>query len=340
MHQIGASELTYVVLTVVFFVLFGIALLVIIDHKAKIPGAFRNDPFSITGMRREHPVISFLTALILGSIILALLFELAVASFEFLDLGKKSEPPEILKELNEQRFSERMRHFHNEPAEDMVTRGKKTVCFYCHGDFPHAKKRMVRTLLNMHTQFIGCMTCHTNEKKIPEDRYRFQWLNYSGIDTKGPRFGTDVNPDTGYLVDTDDYFSKIVIYENTGDEEKLLEIPEQSDRGKEFLAIRDQLSDQDRDALKKRFHALVRPKGRACARCHATEAKSYIPFRELGFSEQRIADLTNLNIIGIVDKYREFYLPKLFDTTDSTNGPGQRTLPAGAPGKKQPPGKE
>jgi len=342
MPDIGANEVTYIVLTIVFFMLFGIALLVIIDHKAKIPGAFHNDPFSISGLRRGHPVISFLTATILGVIILALLFEIAVASFEFLGIGKEPEQPGLLQELNEQRFTERMRHFHNEPVEDLVTAGKKTVCFYCHGDFPHAKQRMVRTLLNMHTQFIGCMTCHTDPDKIPQDSYRFRWLNYSGIDTKGPPFGTSLDPKTGFLVGTDNYFSKIVVYTASGDEEQLLEVPELFGKGEEFLSIREQLSEQDRNALKKRFHALTMPKGRACARCHTTEEKSYLPFRDLGFSDQRVADLTNLNMVGIVDKYREFYLPRLFDSAEPQGNPGEEKLdkqPSGSPDADQPPGK-
>jgi len=343
MLDFGANEVTYIVLTIVFFMLFGIALLVIIDHKARIPGAFHNDPFSISGLRRGHPVISFLTATILGAIILALLFEIAVASFEFLGFGKEPEQPELLQELNEQRFTERMRHFHNEPVEDLVTAGKKTVCFYCHGDFPHSKQRMVRTLLNMHTQFTGCMTCHADPDKVPEDRYRFRWLNYSGIFVKGSPFGTNLNAQTGFPVKTDDYFSKIVVYATSGDEEKLLEVPELFGKGEEFLSIREQLSERDRNALKKRFHSLVMPKGRACARCHTAEEKSYLPFRDLGFSDQRVADLTNLSMVGIVDKYREFYLPRLFDTTGPQGNPGEEKTDrqtSGSPDADQPLGQK
>lgn len=324
MHQISPALITFIVLTVLLFVMLGIAMLVIIDHKAKIPGTFHNDPFSISGLRRGHPVISFLTTLILGSIILALLFELAVAMTELLGLPGDGEQPELLRELSEQRFTERMRHFHNEPEQDLITLGKKQVCFYCHGDFPHSKQRMVRTLLNMHTQFIGCLTCHTDPRKVPEENYRFAWLNYSGIDVKGPHFGTSINPDTGFLVDTDDYYSKIVIYAVEGDEKRLLEIPEQSPEVQEFLAVREQLSDQDKEALKKRFHAIVSPKGRFCSRCHAPEDESYLPFRALGFSDQRVNDVTNLNLVGIVDKYREFYLPKLFESDLSL--PDSKTL--------------
>ncbi len=324
MGQVSPQLVIFIVLTVVLFVLLGIAMLVIIDHKAKIPGAFRNDPFSISGLRTGHPVISFLTTLILGSIILVLLFELTVALTGFLGLPRSAEQPKLLQELSEQRFTERMRHFHNEPEQDLVNLGKKSVCFYCHGDYSHSKQRMVRTLLNMHTQFIGCMTCHTDPRKAPEENYQFAWLNYSGIEVQGPHFGTSTNPDTGFLVDTDDYYSKIVVYDTSSGENELLEITEQSSDVQEFLAIREQLSDQDKDALKKRFHAMVSPKGRFCSRCHIAEDKSYLPFRELGFSDQRIDDVTNLNLVGIVDKYREFYLPRLFESGLSL--PDSKTL--------------
>ena len=314
MNTVGPETIIFVVLTVILFVLLGIAMLVIVDHKAKIPGSFRNDPFSISGLRRGHPVISFLTALILLSIILALLFELTVAMTEFLGLTRDTEKPQLLQELSEQRFVEKMRHFHNEPKEDVFARGKKAVCFYCHGEYPHSKQRMVRTLLNMHTQFVGCMTCHTDPRKVPEDAYRFEWLNFSGIEVKGPHYGTSINPDTGFLVDTDDFYSKIVVYDTRGGQKKLLEITEQSPEVQEFLAVQDQLSDQDKEALKKRFHTLVSPKGRFCSRCHTPEDESYLPFRQLGFSDQRVRDVTNLNLVGIVEKYREFYLPKLFES--------------------------
>jgi len=186
------------------------------------------------------------------------------------------------------------------------------VCFYCHGDFPHSKEPMVRTLLNMHTQFLGCLTCHNDPRKIPEESLQFSWLNFTGIEVSGPPFGTSIQPETGDLVDTDDYYSKIVVSSDKGDGNGLLEIPETNQDVMEFVKIRDSLTDQDQEALKKQFHALVSPKGRFCSRCHTDENNSYIPFRKLGFSDQRVTDVTNLNIIGITQKYRTFYMPELF----------------------------
>jgi predicted secreted protein len=325
MHVISNQLIFFVVLTVLLFILVGIVMLVLIDHKAKIPGEFQDNPFGISGMRRQHPVISFITTFILGVIIIGLIFELTVVMGEHLGLfNKEIEKPEILKKIKYQRYSESQRHFHNIPKENKVNMGKKPVCFECHGDYPHSKKRMVRTLLNMHTQFVGCMTCHTDPRKRPEENYTFRWLNYSGIEVQGPPFGTDINPKTGYLIDTDDLYSKIVVFSQHEGEETLLEITEENSDARDFLLHKDKLSDEDKQAIKKSFHTLVMPKGRFCTRCHTAEEKSYIPFRQLGFSEQRIENVTNLNIVGIVEKYREFYMPNLFN--EQTSSPDVKAL--------------
>ena len=314
MQEISPVTTFFVVATVLLFILLGIAILMVIDHKAKIPGQFAADPFTISGLRRDHPGIAFLTTTILVGIISVLLFEMTVTLGERFGLFTEEKKPDILQTLHKQRFSERQRHFHNVMPVDLPNQGKKPVCFYCHGDFPHSKQRMVRTLLNMHTQFVGCLTCHADPRKVDEDKLRFRWLNYSGIEVHGPPFGTSHDPETGNLIDTDDYYSKIVAYEVEGGQAKLLEIPEDSPEAQEYLRIRYQLNDHDREAVKKRFHALVSPKGRFCSRCHAPEDRSYLPFRELGFSDSRVENLTNLNIIGIVQKYRDFYMPNLFNT--------------------------
>ncbi len=318
MHAISTQLITFVVLTVLLFILVGIVMLILVDHKSKIPGEFQHNPFSIIGVRREHPVLAFVTTFFLGAIIISLLLELGlVLGGHFGLFNQEVETTGLLKKISNQRYSEKQRHFHNVPVENKVDMGKKPVCFQCHGDYPHSKKRMVRTLLNMHTQFVGCMTCHTDPRKKPEKDYAFRWLNYSGIEVKGPHFGTDVDPDTGYLIDTDDYYSKIVIYSRQDGKENLLEIPEDHPDAKEFIAMKDSVSDEDRDGIKKHFHEIVMGKGRFCTRCHTDEEKSYLPFRQLGFSEQRISDVTNLNIVGIVEKYREFYIPNLFNEKSS-----------------------
>ena len=310
----------FIILTVVLFMVLGIALLVVVDHKAQIPGTnFQSNPFSIKGIhRREHPFISFLTMFILFVIIVSLLFELTVTLGEHFGLFVEKEAPNLIQELKLQRVTERNRHFHNEPVVDLLNLGEKSVCFSCHGDYPHSKEPMIRTLLNMHTQFAGCMTCHSNPEKIDQESLSFAWLNFSGIEVTGKPFGIDVDPNTGYLQETDDFYSKIVAYRKTAEGNVSLETYETDPKVQEYLAIKDQLSNADLDAVKKSYHKIVSSKGRLCSLCHTAEDKSYLPFRELGFSDNRIDDVTNLNIIGIIEKYKKFYLPNLFEENASS----------------------
>lgn len=311
-------EKIIVILAVLLFFGLGIAILVIMDLTAKVPGKFKNDLFSISGMRRDHPIEAFLTMIILLGIILALVLSLLATLMGEFGLFTKKEEPKLLSKLGEVRMVEKMRHFHNVPKHEFVGLGKKTVCFYCHGDYPHSKKPMIRTMMNMHTQFVGCMTCHVDESKLPEKDYQFAWQNFSGIPVKGVPFGTRYNPDTGQLIETDDYYSKIVVHTKTeAGVNTLLEMTEDKKEVQEFLAVRDKLNNQDREAIKKRFHMLVRSKGRKCSRCHTDEARSYLPFRQLGFSDKRIADITHLPFIGLLEKYNEFYMPDLLNPEGS-----------------------
>jgi cytochrome c553 len=314
MHTISNELIIFIVLTVLLIMALGVAIIIIIDHKARIPGDFVKHPLAIIGKRHDHPVISFITATILICIISFLILEVTIVMAERLGVfNHEGEGSNLLEKLHEQRFTERMRHFHNEPEQNLVDLGKKQACFYCHGDYPHSKTPMIRAINNMHTQFIGCMTCHTDEKKVPEDTLKFNWLNYSGIEVTGLPYGSDINPETGFLVKTDDYYSKIVAYTQQGGEDRLLELTEDDPEIQEFAALVSggDLTDEDREGLKRRFHKQILEKGRKCKRCHTKEDESYLPLQQLGFSVQRIEELTNLNIVGIVDKYEDFYMPAL-----------------------------
>ena len=309
-------ELLVIIAVLLFFAL-SIAAMLIMDLKSHMPGGVIGDLFTISGIRKNHPATAFFTMSILVAIILALILSLLATVFGYFDLFQKEETSELLTTISEERMVERARHFHNEPLQDYAQLGKKNVCFTCHGDYPHAKEPMIRTMMNMHTQFVSCMTCHVDPRKIPDEEVKFEWLNYSGIEVNGPPFGTDVDPETGLLVKTDDYFSKIVPYRTKNGINELLEMTEESQEVQDFIKVQDKLSDRDRIAIKNRFHKLVSPKGRFCSRCHTNVEESYLPLNKLGFSERRVDELTNLNIIGLIEKYKNFYMPNLLDSDKS-----------------------
>ncbi len=311
--QVTSLTGTIVISTaVIVIVLLLMLLVVVLDSKAQIPGKLRVDLFGISGSRQDHPIWSYL----IGSIVLLVIgsvgIQFIISVVSHIPVQIKDKPSEILKSLAVKSASEEARHFHN-PANTLALEGKKSVCFYCHGDFPHFQERMIRTLLNMHTQFLGCMTCHADPEKIDEDTITLRWLNYSGIDVNGPLFGTDYDKSTGYLIPTDDYFSKIVPYLSSNQSDKLIEITEDDPMAIDFVKVQDQLKGRNRAAVKKSLHELVSPIGRFCTKCHTQENESFIPFEKLGFSRNRINDLTNLNIIGLVQKYKQFYMPDIME---------------------------
>lgn len=311
MHDSGSQITVIIVAAVLLFFFLGIAILVIIDHKARLPGGFTSNPFSIMGLRRDHPFLGFFTATLLTFIITALILELAITLFGAFTTDQTDIKQGLMSSLEAERSAESVRRFHNFPDKFLPTQGKKNVCLSCHGFFPHSKKPMIRSMLNMHTQYIGCVTCHSDPDKADENEIKLRWLNFSGIKVTGPPFGTDIDPDSGELVKTDDYYSRIVAYRINGDQETIMEITADHPEMVEYEKIKDSFTDRDREAFKKRFHKNIMSKGRFCSRCHTNEAESFIPFRELGFSDRRIQDLTNLNIIGLVEKYKDFYMPDL-----------------------------
>lgn len=312
MHSTLQVGSIYIAMAVLMFIGIAVAVLVIVDHKARIPAGDVDDMTSISGRRTRHPIWAWLISSFLVAVILLLL---VVSVYKMFGQHVAEEPKEneIFTTLDKEHRAETIRHFHNSPAVAEYSRGVQPICYSCHGEYPHSSKPMVRTLLNMHTQFVGCMTCHIDNEKVPEDQLEMTWLNYSGIAVKGAPFGVNLDPATGNLAQTDDYFSKIVVYQRLQDGgKKLLEITEDSEEGRNFLAVRGQLTVQQQGALKKMFHTTVNPIGRFCTRCHSTEGESYIPFRDLGFVDKRVNALTNLNLVGIVQKYREFYIPTIF----------------------------
>ena len=317
MHDSGSQITVIIVAAVLLFFFLGIAILVIIDHKARLRGGFTSNPFSIAGLRRDHPFLGFFTATLLVIIITSLILELAIALFGAFGNGQANQKQDLMSLLEAERSAESVRRFHNFPDRFLPTQGKKNVCLSCHGFFPHSKKPMIRSMLNMHTQYIGCVTCHSDPDNIDEDEIKLRWLNFSGINVTGPPFGTDIDHDTGELVKTDDYYSKIVAYRINGEQETIMEITADHPEMIEYEKIKNTFTDRDREAFKKRFHKNIMSKGRFCSRCHTNESESYIPFRELEFSDRRIQDLTNLNIIGLVEKYKDFYMPDLMRSKQS-----------------------
>ncbi len=268
--------------------------------------------------RQDHPKIVWLIALFFGIITLLVM---AVVGYNLIfshhgpailkSIGAKilkKEKSAIMEEVTKYEEEEMHRHFHNIVEYPQIPEKMRPVCYICHSTLPHSKSKKVRALLNMHTQFFVCETCHTKKRKGMSIVYK--WYNPFDDNPKGPFFGTSYDSETGNLVEVEDQFSRIAPYFKKGDKlESALQLQD-APLARDYMRIRDKLTPEQRDNVKKKFHVNIKPKGHECKECHTK--KGILDFRKLGFAANRTVDLEQLNIAGMITKYKKFYLPNLF----------------------------
>ncbi len=226
---------------------------------------------------------------------------------------EKRQKSAILEEAKRLEELEVHRHFHNIVEHPQLPEKERPVCYICHSDYPHSKSKKVRALLNMHTQFSVCETCHIEEKE--QTNMLYKWYNPFSDNPTGPFFGTSYSPENGNLVQVEDKVSKIAPYFKKGDiTESAIQVQE-APLAQDYMKVRDQLTPEQRDGVKKKFHVNIKPKGHECKTCH--KEKGVLDFKQLGFAENRIVDLEQLNISGMITKYETFYLPNLFEEKEN-----------------------
>ncbi len=273
--------------------------------------------------RLNHPFVVYFISLffivIMISITTCVGFHFTLSSHGpglLLPLKEKLQQEErsvILEEANLSEEFEIHRHFHNIADFPQLPEKDRPVCYICHSDYPHNKSKKVRSLLNIHTQFFVCETCHIENKK--EEVVVYKWYDPFQTDPKGPFFGTSYDAESGALVEVEDLFSKIAPYLVKGDQLESEIQKQDAPLAKDYMKVRDKLTPEQRDSVKNKFHVGIKPKGHECKICHSKD--SILQFSKLGFADKRILDLEQLNIKGMITKYEDFYLPNLFQESES-----------------------
>jgi hypothetical protein len=273
--------------------------------------------------RLEHPksvyLIGLLVLLMMLFVFAGVVNHLAFSSHGpglLIPLVKKFQEKEspILKEFKQHRKAEEHQHFHHFVDFPEIPEDLQPTCFICHSKLPHGKTKKIRAMLNMHTNFFACETCHLNIEEGESVVYK--WYSPVEKNPKGPFFGTSYNEETGELKLAHDNFSKIAPFYNKDETLTSTIHLQNAPLAKDYMRVKDKLTPEQRDGMTKKFHADIRPKGPECQTCHSS--KSILDFKSLDFSENRTVDLENLSIKGMITKYDEFYLPDLFKQSDST----------------------
>lgn len=273
--------------------------------------------------KQNHPllayaiglIVMFITLVVLAGVLYHLTFshhgpELLKPLVEGVSEEEKSL---IMAEAKRLQELESHRHFHRTVEFPQLSEDARPVCFICHSDYPHSKNKKIRSILNMHTQYFVCETCHIKERSGTTVFYK--WYSPFEENPKGPFLNTSYDPETGNVIEVEDKFSKITPFFVDGVRLESAIQKQDAPLAKDFVKVRDKLTPEQREGVKNKFHVNIKPKGHECKTCHSKQ--SILDFERLGFSKNRAADLIQLNVKGMLTKYKNFYLPDLL--TESEN---------------------
>ena len=196
-----------------------------------------------------------------------------------------------------------------------IQKDQASTCVNCHGNVPHDKSREVRSFLNMHTFYLACETCHS-QPKSPNQDWNFSWYDKDNgsiinnpqalIKIEHMQSSEQVKPE--YPV-YGNYGAKIAPAINKNGEITLLHGEKEMAFANRYKKEQDKLTAEKKSQMKKVIHRKVSNKPVQCKQCHQQESP-YIPFAELGYPPTRERELTNVAVVGMIKKYKTFYIPK------------------------------
>ena len=211
----------------------------------------------------------------------------------------KAEDENIFRKILQQNELIAREHFHL--VDEYITKPESNppLCLMCHGTYPHSKEKKVRSILNFHTGFIACAVCHARKK--PEDKS----IDFVWIDRKTGEIDTNVQGQYGK------YPAKIFPVVTTADGHKKIYRPVDDRTARQFLLTKDKYSPDQVAQAKKKMHEHISSNPVLCSDCHKKDG--YLDYAKLGFPLQRINYLNSSEVVGMIAKYKTFYLPSTID---------------------------
>jgi hypothetical protein len=215
-----------------------------------------------------------------------------------LDTGEKVKHYLGYRVLEEQRLEG---HFHRIDFE--VSPDRRNYCNDCHGEIPHDKVPHLRAFFNMHSTFIACQTCHV---RLEGDQKTgiFKWYDRTSGEIVPSPVSEDVLPGT--------YPAKIIPFEKVNGQVRRIDSQEKIQFAQEYEEREKSLTELQKVKAKKIIHEQVDKKPYTCEDCHQKEAP-LLPLKDLGFPQHRIDAIRSTEVIGMIKKYTEFYIPRILE---------------------------
>lgn len=201
-----------------------------------------------------------------------------------------------------------------------VEKDEASVCVRCHGNVPHDKSKEVRSFLNMHAFYTACESCHIRPDK-GEAAWVFRWYNKkTGERETNPPVLVEIekkyaNPEDVSYPTYGNYGVKIAPGMIENDAFSFLKSEKYKAFVERYVEEEEHLTQQQQSQMKKIIHKGINEKPIECNQCHQGK-NPYIPFAELGYPPRRVEELTNTSVVGMIDKYKEFYIPNFLISED------------------------
>ena len=236
----------------------------------------------------------------------------------FFGQGTTEEEKEFLKSLKQQQSVETTDlgymvveeqyvkgHFHHVGMK--VETDNYSVCIRCHGAVPHDRAKTIRAFLNMHAFYLACETCHVRPAQ-DEQPWVFRWYDKSSGKVIANPPGLNTIDEAMY----GNYSAKVAPGQLKSDGEfRFLNGAKELEFVERYLDEEKRLNDTQKSKMKKIIHRKVNEKPLLCDGCHTAEGAPYLPFVTLGYPNRRMYELTSTEVVGMVKKYQEFYIPNI-----------------------------
>jgi hypothetical protein len=99
-----------------------------------------------------------------------------------------------------------------------------------------------------------------------------------------------------------------------------VDTPERIAFAREYSETEKSLSEVQKTKARRIIHNVVSKKPYVCEACHQKEAP-LLPFKELGFPQHRIDTMVSNEVIGMIKKYTDFYIPLILDPGVGSTAP-------------------
>jgi len=184
-------------------------------------------------------------------------------------------------------------------------------CSVCHPLYPHHSNELARSFINMHVSFMTCDMCHINREKYTSLEY--DWTSSETADFAGNAYGARFNPKLDDASGSAHFISRIAVFSVEDGGKKAMLNTWDTQKAAAYPSEEATLDASEKEAQLGYFHRDIHKVeiSVTCNECHSTD--SILDYQELGFSEKRATDLVNINIKGMVTKYKVFYLPEMLE---------------------------